>query len=62
MEGEGVEECEWIKTSIVRRVGGFGGTKEGMHTNSSGAKAMVKRATTIMENKETKWMLMIAWS
>jgi protein SMG6 len=54
MEGEDVEEREWIMTSIVGRAGGFGGTKEGMHTNSSGVKVMVKRATTIAEDEETK--------
>ncbi|KIM78305.1 hypothetical protein PILCRDRAFT_11293 [Piloderma croceum F 1598] len=54
MEGKGVEEHEWIMTSIVRRAGGFGGTKEGMHTNSSGVKVMVKRATTIAEDEDPK--------
>jgi hypothetical protein len=48
MEGEGVEDRKWIMmcvvnigavlehdraSSVVRKAGGFGGTKEGMHTN-----------------------------
>jgi protein SMG6 len=47
-------------SSVVSRARGFGGTKEGMHTNSSGVKVMVKRATTIAEDEETKWTLTIA--
>lgn len=75
MEGEGVEGREWIMmgvinigaiveygraSSVVRRAGGFGGTKEGMHINSSGVKVVVKRTTTITEDEETKWTLTIA--
>lgn len=68
-EGKSVKEHEWIMmgvinigaileysraSSVIRRAGGFRGTKEGMHTNSSGIKVMVKRTTTIAEDEETK--------
>jgi protein SMG6 len=69
MEGEGVEEREWVMmgitnlgavleygraSSVVRRAGGFGGVKEGTNLGSTGVKVVVKRATTIVEDEETK--------
>jgi hypothetical protein len=45
-------------SSVVRKAGGFGGTKEGMHTNTWGVKVMVKRATTIA--KKQRWTSTIA--
>ena len=69
MEGEGVEEREWVMmgitnlgavleygrtSSVVRRAGGFGGVKEGTNLGSTGVKVVVKRATTIAEDEETK--------
>jgi hypothetical protein len=69
MEGEGVEEREWIMMgtinlgavleygralSVVRRAGGFGGVKDGTSLGSAGVKVVVKRATTIVEDEETK--------
>jgi hypothetical protein len=68
MEGEGVEEREWVMmgvvnlgavleygraSSVVRRAGGFG-MKEGTNLGSTGVKVVVKRATTIIEDEETK--------
>jgi hypothetical protein len=68
MEGEGVDRHEWVMmgvvnlsavlkyghaSSVVRRVGGFG-VKEGTSLGSAGVKVVVKRAATIIEDKETK--------
>jgi hypothetical protein len=68
MEGEGVEEREWVMmgvvnlgavleygraSSVVRCAGGFG-MKEGTNLGSAGVKVVVKRATTIIEDEETK--------
>ena len=68
MEGGGVEEREWVMmgainlgavleygkaSSVVRRAGGFGGVKEGTNVGA-GIKVMVKKATTILEDEETK--------
>ena len=70
MEGKGIEEREWVMmgivnlgavleygraSSVVRRAGGFGGVKDGTNVGGgSGVKVMVKRATTIAEDEETK--------
>lgn len=75
MEGEGVEEREWVMmgvinlgalleygraSSLIRRAGGFEGVKEGTNLGSAGIKVMIKRATTIVEDEESKWISMTA--
>ena len=65
MEGEGVEEPEWViilgavleygrTSSVVRQAGGFGGVNEGTNVGSTGVKIVVKRATTTAADEETK--------
>jgi protein SMG6 len=69
MEGEGIEEREWVMmgvinlgavleygraSSVIRRMGGFGGVKDGTNLGSAGVRVVVKRATTIAEDEKTK--------
>ena len=68
MEGGGIEEREWVMmgainlsavleygkaSSVIGRAGGFGGVKEGTNVGA-GIKVMVEKATSILEDKETK--------
>ena len=65
---DSVEEHKWVmmgginlgavlkygKVSVVRQAGGFGGVKELTTLSSPYVKVMVKKATTILKNEETK--------
>jgi hypothetical protein len=69
MEGEGIEECEWVMmgvinlgavleygraSSIIRRMGGFGRVKDRTNLSSVSVQVVVKRATTIAEDKKNQ--------
>jgi hypothetical protein len=43
---------DWYALSVIRQAGGFG--KEGTNLGGASAKVMVKSATTILEDQETK--------
>src|SRR6202044_933351 len=66
---DSVKECKWVMMgginlgavlkygkalSVVRQAGGFGGVKELTTLSSPYVKVMVKKATTILKNEETK--------
>ncbi|KZP10895.1 hypothetical protein FIBSPDRAFT_962674 [Athelia psychrophila] len=68
MEGEGIEEREWIMmgvinlgsvleygkaSGVIRNAGGFG-AREGTNLGSAGVRVVVKRATTIAEDDESR--------
>ncbi|KZP20887.1 hypothetical protein FIBSPDRAFT_861344 [Athelia psychrophila] len=68
MEGEGVEVREWIMmgvinlgsvleygkaSGVIRNAGGFG-AREGTNLGSAGVRVVVKRATTIAEDDESR--------
>ncbi|KAF7964541.1 hypothetical protein HWV62_5931, partial [Athelia sp. TMB] len=69
MEGEGVEERDWIMmgvinlgavleygkaSGVVRNAGGLGGAREGTNLGGAGVRVVVKRATTIAEDDESR--------
>jgi len=66
---DSVEECKWVMmgginlsavlqygraSSVVRQAGGFGGVKEVTTLSSPYVKVIVKKATTILKDEETK--------
>ena len=66
---DSVKGCKWVMmgginlsvvlkygraSSVVKQAGGFGGVKEGTTLSSSYVKVMVKKATTILKDEETK--------